>query len=133
LHTIYKHQMKTILVIEDKLEIRENIVEILELAGYKVHSAENGTKGLTLAKETLPDLVLCDIMMPETNGYEVIRQLKESADTSKIPFVFVTASVEKKEAETGLNMGAIAYVRKPFEINELLSTVESVLKQQHTI
>lgn len=121
--------MTKVLLIEDNLEIRENTAEILELEGYMVEIAENGVVGIAKAKEKLPDLILCDIMMPEADGWQVIKQLKENKSTSKIPFVFITASVEKKEIEAGLEMGAIGYIRKPFEGAELLTTVEECLKK----
>ncbi len=120
--------MKTILVIEDNNDIRENTCELLELWGYKVISAMNGKAGLALAKENKPDLILCDIMMPEANGYEVFSGLKNDADTSGIPFIFLTASAEKKEVEAGLGMGAKGYIRKPFEPEELFETLERCLK-----
>lgn len=121
--------MATILVIEDNLEIRENITEILELESYTIISAINGKKGLELAKEKLPDLILCDIMMPEMNGYEVFNGLKEDVSTRSIPFVFVTASVEKKEIQAGFDMGAAGYIRKPFDNDELLQTIQTCLQK----
>jgi CheY-like chemotaxis protein len=119
--------MATILLIEDNLEIRENITEILELEGYTILSAVNGRKGLTLARESLPDLILCDIMMPEMNGYEVFGSLKKEVSTADIPFIFVTASVEKKDIQVGLDMGAAGYIRKPFDNDELVKTIQSCL------
>ena len=119
--------MKTVLVIEDNKEIRENTCELLELKGYDVISAVNGKIVLALAKEKLPDIVLCDIMMPEINGYEVFASLKEDAETANIPFVFVTASVERSEVETGLGMGADGYIRKPFDSKELFETISNCL------
>lgn len=121
--------MKTILVIEDNKEIRENTIELLELKGYHVVSAMNGKIGLDLAKAERPDMILCDIMMPQMNGYEVFAALKEDAATVGIPFVFVTASVERAEVETGLGMGADGYIRKPFEAKELFDTISSCLKK----
>lgn len=119
--------MTTILLIEDNRDIRENTSEILELENYSVLTAANGRIGLALAKEKLPDLILCDILMPEMNGYEVFEGLKESDSTRNIPFIFVTASVEKKEIQTGFDMGAVGYIRKPFDTNELLETIASCL------
>lgn len=115
--------MKTILVIEDNHAIRDNTCELLELEGYKVIIAANGKTGLALAREKKPDIILCDIMMPEANGYEVFRGLKNDAVTAIIPFIFLTASVEKEEVEAGLRMGASGYIRKPFETKELLETI----------
>ena len=120
--------MAVILFIEDNLEIRENVVEILELSGYSVFTAPDGLAGIELAKEIKPDLILCDIMMPEANGYEVFEQLHKNAATCDIPFIFVTASVEKKEIQAGLDMGASDYIHKPFESEELLSAIERCLR-----
>lgn len=121
--------MKTILVIEDNKEIRENTIELLELKGYHIIAAMNGKVGLNLAKAEKPDMILCDIMMPQMNGYEVFAALKEDAATAHIPFIFVTASVERSEVETGLGMGAAGYIRKPFEAKELFDAISSCLKE----
>ena len=120
--------MNTILVIEDNKEIRENVCELLQLEGYNVLFAVNGKLGLALAKESHPDLILCDIWMPEMGGYEVFNDLKKEAATSTIPFVFVTASADRREVEIGLNMGAHAYIRKPFQEQELFDTIKECLK-----
>lgn len=121
--------MKTILIIEDNRDIRENTVEILQLKGYNVFSASNGKTGLDLAKEILPHVILCDIMMPEMNGYEVLQGLKNNNNTQHIPFVFLTASVERKDVENGLGMGAQGYIRKPFETEELFEIISGLLKE----
>jgi len=115
--------MKTILLIEDNDDIRENTCELLELEGHKVILALNGKSGLILATEHLPDLVLCDIMMPEADGYEVFNALKANAATRHIPFIFLTASAEKKDVAAGLQMGASGYIRKPFEPDELFEAI----------
>jgi CheY-like chemotaxis protein len=121
--------MKTILVIEDNKEILENTIELLELKGYQVLSAINGKAGLELALQHKPDLVLCDIMMPVMNGYEVFAALKANSGTADIPFIFVTASVERSEVEAGLGMGADGYIRKPFEAKDLFEAVTGCLKE----
>lgn len=119
--------MKTVLIIEDNLEIRENITEILELHNYHVVSAMNGAQGIAVAKDTIPDLILCDIMMPELNGYEVLKELKKNSSTARIPFIYVTASAEKSEVKIGMDLGAHAYVRKPFDTTELIDTINHCL------
>lgn len=119
--------MKTVLIIEDNRDIRENTTEMLELEGYNVIVAADGLTGFTMAKENKPDIILCDILMPEKDGYEVFVELKNDADTVQIPFVFFTASAEKSEVEKGLEMGAKGYIRKPFEAEELFETVERCL------
>lgn len=112
--------MKTILLIEDNEDIRENTCELLELEGYHVLSAMNGGIGLAYAKEFLPDIVLCDIMMPVTNGYEVFLELKALPLTAAIPFIFLTANAENRDMENGMQLGADGYIRKPFSPEELL-------------
>lgn len=115
--------MKTILLIEDNNDIRENTCELLELEGHRVILATNGRSGLILAQEHHPDLVICDIMMPEANGFEVLEGLKNDPMTADIPFIFLTASVEKKASTTGFDMGACAYIRKPFDPKELFEAI----------
>ena len=119
--------MKIILVIEDNLAIRENTCEMLELEGYKIISAANGKNGIALAKEGKPDTILCDIMMQGMNGHEVFTELKNDIETAHIPFIFLTASGEKKEIAFGIAMGAKGYICKPFEAHELFSMVAKCL------
>ncbi|HTK19505.1 MAG TPA: response regulator [Mucilaginibacter sp.] len=121
--------MKTILLIEDNNDIRENTCELLELEGYKVMLALDGKTGLILATEHLPDVILCDIMMPGADGYEVFNGLKANPATQTIPFIFLTASAEKKEVAVGLQMGASGYIRKPFEPKELFETIRQSLNE----
>lgn len=116
---------KTILLIEDNLEMRENTAEIIELANYNVMTAENGKIGVDLAKKHIPDLIICDIMMPEMDGYGVLYILSKDPTTCSIPFVFLTAKAEKSEFRKGMNLGADDYVTKPFEEMELLEVIES--------
>lgn len=120
--------MKTILVIEDNPDILENTSEILELANYRVSLAKNGKEGIALASQESPDLILCDIMMPEANGYEVVRVLKTNPETKNIPFIFVTASVEKKDIANAMGMGADGYLKKPYEADDLLKLISSFIK-----
>ncbi len=119
--------MKTILLIEDNHDIRENTSEILELEGYNVVIAANGKIGLSMAKDILPDIILSDIMMPEADGYQVLGELKNDSVTSKIPFIFFTASTERKDIENGLNMGAKGYIQKPFHDEVLLDEIKRCL------
>jgi CRP-like cAMP-binding protein/CheY-like chemotaxis protein len=120
---------KTILLIEDNLEMRENTAEIMELANYKVITAVDGKDGVAKAKENIPDLIICDIMMPEMDGYGVLYILSKDTSTCAIPFVFLTAKAEKSEFRKGMNLGADDYVTKPFEEMELLSVIESRLER----
>ena len=119
--------MKTILLIEDDRALRENTEELLELSGYKVLTAANGKIGLQTAKDTLPDIIICDIMMPELDGYAVLEKLSASEKTMHIPFIFLSAKTEHKEIRMGMDMGADDYLTKPFEEEDLLSAIESRL------
>lgn len=119
--------MKRILYIEDNQNIRENATELLELQGYTVITAQNGAEGLAAARENMPDIIVCDVMMPELDGYEVLIELKKDPAMAGIPFVFVTASVERKEMNKGFELGAKGYIRKPFDEQELFETVARCL------
>jgi CRP-like cAMP-binding protein/CheY-like chemotaxis protein len=120
---------KTVLIIEDNNDIRENIVEILQLADYTVFEAQNGRDGVDLAIKHKPDLILCDIMMPELDGYGVLYILNKNADTATIPFIFLTAKAEKLDLRKGMEMGADDYLTKPFDDMELLNAIETRLKK----
>ena len=120
----------TLLVIEDQPDVRENIAELLELAGHRVLQAANGIEGVRQAKLHLPDLVLCDIMMPELDGYGVAEVLSRQPETSSIPFLFLTAKAERQDFRKGLALGAVDYITKPFESHELIEAVGLRLKQQ---
>ena len=120
---------KKILIIEDNLEVRENTAEILELADFEVLTAENGKVGVALAKEQLPDLILCDIMMPELDGYGVLHILSKNEATATIPFIFLTAKAEKSDFRKGMSLGADDYLTKPFDEMELMEAIESRLKK----
>jgi CRP-like cAMP-binding protein/FixJ family two-component response regulator len=124
---------KTILVIDDNNDLRENTAEILELAGYETFTAENGKKGVELATQNKPDVIICDIMMPELDGYGVLHLLKKNKDTDKIPFIFLTAKTERSDFRKGMEMGADDYVTKPFEDIELLNAVEVRLKKAEVL
>ncbi|MBW8049137.1 MAG: response regulator [Cytophagales bacterium] len=121
--------MKTILLIEDNLEMRENTAEILELANYKVITADGGKVGVELAKKSKPDLIICDIMMPELDGYGVLYLLSKNMATAGVPFIFLTAKAEKSDQRKGMNLGADDYITKPFDEMELLNAIESRLKR----
>lgn len=125
--------MKTILLIEDNPDVRENTAEILELASYKVLQAENGKLGVEIAQQVKPDLIICDIMMPVLDGYGVIHLLNKSADTASIPFIFLTAKSERMDFRKGMEMGADDYISKPFDDVELLKAVESRLKKNEIL
>ena len=125
--------MNSILVIEDNENIRENTAEILELAGYKVYTAENGKKGVEIALKEIPSVIVCDIMMPELDGYGVLHLLKKNTSTENIPFIFLTAKTERSDMRKGMEMGADDYITKPFDDIELLKAVETRLKKSAII
>jgi DNA-binding response OmpR family regulator len=125
--------MKKILIIEDNLEVRENTAEIIELANYQVQTAENGKKGVELALKMLPDLIVCDIMMPVLDGYGVHHLLSKHKETAYIPFIFLTAKSEKSDFRKGMEMGADDYITKPFEGTDLLNAIEIRLNKNALI
>ncbi|UJH90852.1 response regulator [Antarcticibacterium sp. 1MA-6-2] len=130
--------MKKILFIEDDTVVRENTAELLELSEYNVITASNGKIGVDLAKKELPDIILCDIMMPEMDGYGVLENLSRDKNTQHIPFIFLSAKTEHKDIRKGMDLGADDYLTKPFEEEELISAIESrlakvaILKKQQT-
>jgi len=121
--------MKRILLIEDNHEVRENTKEILELASYDVMTAENGKIGVELAQHEKPDLIICDIMMPELDGYGVLHILSKKPETASIPFIFLTAKTEKTDIRKGMNLGADDYLTKPFDDTDLLNAIEVRLRK----
>jgi DNA-binding response OmpR family regulator len=118
---------KKILLIEDDVAVRENTEELLELSNYSVVTAANGKIGVEEAKRSNPDIIICDIMMPEMDGYEVLQILSKNNTTKYIPFIFLTAKTERKDIRKGMDMGADDYLTKPFNESELLSAIESRL------
>ena len=118
---------KTILLIEDDVVLRENTAELLELSNYTVYTAPNGKIGIEKAIAQNPDVIICDIMMPEIDGYGVLDALTKNDSTSQIPFIFLSAKTEHKEVRKGMDLGADDYLTKPFYEEELLSAIESRL------
>lgn len=125
--------MKKILVIEDNNDVRENLQEILELSNYQVITAENGKLGVEIAFAEPPDMILCDIMMPELDGYGVLHILSRDRRTADIPFIFLTAKAEKDDFRRGMSLGADDYITKPFDDVALLETVEGRLKKSERL
>ena len=117
--------MKRILLIEDDVILRENTAELLELSGYDVQTAANGKIGVDKAKEILPDIIICDIMMPELDGYGVLEAISKDNETKYIPFIFLSAKTERQDVRKGMDLGADDYITKPFEEDELTSAIES--------
>ena len=121
--------MKKILIIEDHPDVRENTSEILTLANFEVITAENGKIGIDLAQREKPNLIICDIMMPELDGYGVLHILNKNPDLADIPFIFLTAKTEKTDIRKGMELGADDYLTKPFDDTELLRAIETRLRK----
>lgn len=117
--------MKTILIIEDEPEMRRNLATILRLEEFHALTAENGRVGLEIARAKSPDLILCDVMMPELDGYGVLRELRAEAATEATPFIFLTAKGEKPDIRAGMNLGADDYLTKPVAKTDLLAAIRS--------
>ena len=122
--------MKRILLIEDNTEVRENTAEILSLADYDVTTATNGKEGVELVQKLLPDLVVCDIMMPELDGYGVLHILSKKPETASIPFIFLTAKAEKSDMRKSMELGADDYLTKPFDDTDLLKAIEARFRKR---
>lgn len=125
--------MNKILVIEDDINVRTNILELLENEGFDLISAENGQIGLELALAEIPDLIICDVMMPELDGYGVLKLLRQNPMTAMIPLIFLTARSSKSDFRQGMEMGADDYIVKPFTRAELLAAIACRLAKQNTI
>jgi DNA-binding response OmpR family regulator len=121
--------MKRVLLIEDDSIHREEIAEILRFKGFEVETAENGSIGLSKALKLLPDLILCDILMPEMDGTKVLSSVRANQLTCHTQFVFITSLADKKEIMSGMLMGANEYLTKPFTIKELLQTIENCVSR----
>jgi CheY-like chemotaxis protein len=119
--------MVTILHIQDDKDISDNTAELLELEGYKVISIDNGTDGIGLAKSCHPDLIICDIIMRETDGYTVFKTLLQDISIQNIPFIFSTANSEESDREKANKIGFCEYLIKPFDGKELLDCVKRML------
>ncbi|SMO66012.1 response regulator [Solitalea koreensis] len=125
--------MTKVLLIEDHKEVRENTAEILELSNYTVLTADNGKTGVEIALKELPDLIICDIMMPILDGYGVLHLLGKNKETASIPFIFLTAKSEKGDFRKGMELGADDYLTKPFDDLDLLKAVETRLKKSDVL
>ena len=123
--------MKTILVIEDEPATRDNLLLMLRMEGFKAIAASNGRLGVETARRESPDLILCDVSMPELDGYGVLEALRADEGTVSIPFIFLTAKSDKKDLRTGMNLGADDYLTKPATADEVLAAIRSRL-ERHT-
>ena len=123
--------MNKILVIEDEEFIRDNLIELLEIEGFEAIGAENGFVGVQLAKESQPDLILCDVMMPELDGYGVLSALRRDSATAAIPFMFLTASADRNNLQKIREMGMNDYILKKFNIDKFLAAIANLLDNQN--
>ncbi|HEY9649363.1 MAG TPA: hybrid sensor histidine kinase/response regulator [Coleofasciculaceae cyanobacterium] len=124
---------KKILVIEDEPTVRDNILELLIAEDFEVFGAGDGKSGVELAQIHRPDLIICDVMMPELDGFGVLSSLQSSPDTATIPFIFLTAKAENKDLRQGMSLGADDYLTKPFSITELLQAISTRMEKQAVI
>ena len=121
--------MNRILIIEDDAQTRENIGIILEMEGHRVLSAADGRAGLEVARREQPDLIVCDLMMPELDGHGVLQALRSSEETAGIPFIFLTARAERADQRMGMNLGADDYLCKPIDAEDLLAAIQARLRR----
>lgn len=117
-----------ILLIEDEAVVRQNVVDYLTLEGYEVLDTDDGYEGVEIAKTLQPDLILCDVMMPQVDGYNVLLALQAHQETAMIPFVFLTAMAERNDRSLGIELGADDYLIKPFSFEVLIQAIETRLK-----
>ena len=120
---------KKILIIEDDTIMRENTAEIIELAGFDVSTAADGKEGVIKAREVIPDLIICDVMMPKLDGHGVLHILSQDENLRSVPFIFVTAKTEKADIRKGMALGADDYITKPFDDMELIEAINARLKR----
>ena len=118
-------KMKTILLIEDEETLRESVREMLGFEGYKVIEANNGIDGIHVALNEFPDMILCDIMLPCRNGFEVFKEVKSHPEMTFVPFIFLTAMADEKDIRKGMGLGADDYVTKPFKRDDLINTIKA--------
>lgn len=116
--------MNKILIIDDELNLRETIFELLSYSGYEVYEAENGKDGIKKIEEVEPDLILCDIMMPILDGYGFMKELNKTK-FSKIPVLFISAKIALEDQTHGMSLGAKGYIEKPFQLKTLISAIKS--------
>lgn len=121
--------MKTILIIDDNTSFLENVSEFLEIEGYKTLMANNGKKGIELAQKNFPDLIICDVLMHEIDGHQVLRALLDSTHTAKIPFIFSTSLSEKIDRIETLKLGADEYIVKPYDLENLLEIIRNCINK----
>src|SRR4051812_15014165 len=125
--------MKKILIIEDDKIVMASAKDLLEAEGYDVSTAENGRRGVEMARKVSPDLIICDVMMPEGDGHSVLTALRAQPETTAIPFIFLTAKADKSDIRQGMKLGADDYLTKPYTRLDLLDAISSRLDKQSAI
>lgn len=125
--------MTKVLVIEDERYLLEDITELLQYTEFEVQGASSGAQGLEIARNYLPDLIICDIMMPDLNGYDVLEQIRQNPETANTPFIFLTAKADRDSMRQGMDLGADDYLTKPFTSAELLTAINTRLTRQSQI
>jgi len=124
---------RKVLVVEDDASIRHSLLDLLEAEDFDVAEAENGFMGLQRAREFMPDLIICDIMMPDLDGYGVLEQLQKDSLTAVIPFIFLTAKADRADQRRGMGLGADDYLTKPFTRQDILEAIETRLAKRHEL
>jgi two-component system sensor histidine kinase/response regulator len=125
--------MTKILIIEDDIDLRRNIVDLLELENYEVYSAVDGENGVRCAILYKPNIIVCDVMMPKLDGYGVLKQLRKDQDSLMIPVIFLTAKTDRQSMRMGMELGADDYLTKPFTQHELLTAIQTQLNKRNAI
>lgn len=125
--------MKTILIIEDEVETRNVFLRCLEFENFQAYGAKNGAEGIELANQKSPDLIVCDILMPDMDGYSVLESLRRSPETAIIPFIFLTAKVTMKDLRHGMQLGADDYLTKPCTVEQFLAAIAARLKRYEAV
>jgi DNA-binding NarL/FixJ family response regulator len=125
--------MKKILLIEDQASMRRNIAFMLGAEGYSMSTAANGREGIEVAQREKPDLILCDVMMPEMDGHAVVQALRKDPEFAVTPFIFLTAKGDKAEVRHGMNIGADDYLTKPVLHDDLMAAIKSRLSRANTV
>ncbi|MCB1094704.1 MAG: response regulator transcription factor [Verrucomicrobiae bacterium] len=124
---------KKILVVEDQAPMRRNIALMLEMEGFEVETADNGLSGIEIAQRVMPDLVICDVMMPGVDGYGVVQALRGDDKFTNIPFIFLTAKSDRADVRIGMNFGADDYLTKPVVRDDLLAAVTARLARAESV